>query len=84
VASAARKTAARNAAASTASRPSAIEVGFSHESSAEPAALPTGTRPEPIAPAAAPRQNGVSTDATANAAPSTRACATDVATSRRA
>jgi hypothetical protein len=35
--------------------------------------LPTGTRPDAIPPAAAPRKNGVSTDETAKTAPTVRA-----------
>ncbi len=41
-----------------------IEVGFSQLLNASPAALPTGTRSDAIAPAAAPSANGVTSEAT--------------------
>ena len=55
------------------STPISTEVGFSHDDQTSPAALPTGTRPEAIAPATVPRQNGISTEDEANSAPSARA-----------
>src|SRR3954462_14721905 len=53
--------------------PIRIEVGFSHDVTRSPAALPTSTRPDATPPIAAPRQNGISTDESANSAPSPRA-----------
>ena len=41
-----------------------IEVGFNQLENRCPLALPTGTRPVAIAPIAAPRANGVSTEET--------------------
>ncbi len=49
-----------------------IDVPFSHDENASPSALPTGTLPEAMPPTAAPRQNGVITDDSANVAPSHR------------
>jgi hypothetical protein len=46
---------------------------LSHEVIGSPAALPTGTSPPAIAPTQAPKQNGTSTDDSANSPPSTRA-----------
>src|SRR5215212_3007365 len=57
----------------TASTPISTEVGLSHDSNAGPAALPTFTRPDAIPPTAAPKQNGMSTEESANSAPSPRA-----------
>ena len=53
--------------------PISTDVGFSHEVTRSPAALPTGTRPDATPPIAAPRKNGISTDESANTPPSTRA-----------
>src|SRR3954466_7892440 len=44
-----------------------MEVGFSQLDHSSPAALPTGTRPDAIPPAAAPSANGVSTEEIADA-----------------
>src|SRR3989440_11205002 len=55
-----------------ASRPPSTLVGLSQLWNRGPAASPGGTRPDAIAPAAAPRKNGVSRDESANAAPNNR------------
>ena len=49
----------------TKSAPIRIESGLSQLVTGSPAALPTGTRPEAIAPTTVPRKKGVSTDAAA-------------------
>ena len=69
----ARYTAARNAPVTIASMPISADVGFSHESIGSPVALPIPTRPDAIPPSTAPNENGISTEALANSAPSTRA-----------
>ena len=46
--------------------PISIETGFSQLDHGSPAALPTGTRPEAIAPTTVPMKNGVITDEAAN------------------
>ena len=53
--------------------PISTDVGPVHELHMSPSALPTGTRPDATPPIAAPRQNGISTEASANSAPSPRA-----------
>src|SRR4051794_41017691 len=52
--------------------PTKIDVGLIQLSIGSPAALPTGTRPDTIAPTAAPRKNGVTTDEIAKTAPAAR------------
>ena len=49
-----------------------IEVGLIQLDHGSPALPPDGTRPEAMAPAIAPMQNGTSTDDDANAAPKLR------------
>src|SRR4051812_34187045 len=56
----------------TARTPPRIAVGLIQLSHGSPALPPDGTRPEAIAPATAPMQNGTSTDESANAAPKLR------------
>ena len=58
---------ARAGPVSTDRTPTVIDVGFSHEEIGSPAALPTGTRPEAIAPTTVPMKNGVTTEETAKA-----------------
>src|SRR5262245_56315648 len=65
-------TAARYAHTVTARTPPRIDVGLIQLDQGSPATPPAGTRPEATAPAAAPRQNGTSTDEIANAAPKFR------------
>ena len=67
-----RYTDARYAHTATASTPPRIEVGLIQLSHGSPALPPAGTRPDAIAPATAPRQNGTITDEIANAAPKFR------------
>ncbi len=50
----------------TNSTPIKIETGFSQLDHGSPAALPTGTRPDAIAPTTVPMKNGVITDEAAN------------------
>src|SRR3954465_13462099 len=50
-----------------------IDVGFSHDPNGSPLPLPTGPRPEPTPPIAAPKQNGTSTEDRAKTAPKPRA-----------
>ncbi len=71
-ASAARYTAARNAPTATARHPVRIEVGLTQLLIRSPAALPTGTRPDAIAPTAAPSMYGVRMEETANVRSMTR------------
>ena len=61
-ASAARKTDARYEDVATLNAPITMPVGLSQLANRSPLALPTGTRPDAIAPTAAPSANGVSTD----------------------
>src|SRR3954469_25347664 len=49
-----------------------MDVALSQLSHGSPAVPPAGTRPDAIAPATAPIQNGTSTDDAANAAPKLR------------
>ena len=49
----------------TASTPTRIDVGFSQLENRSPAALPTGTRREAIAPTTVPSANGVSIEESA-------------------
>ena len=56
----------------TASTPPRIEVGLIQLDHGSPALPPAGTRPDAIAPATAPMQNGTITDDVANAAPKLR------------
>src|SRR3954468_21565425 len=65
-------TAARYAHTVTASTPPRIDVGLIQLDQGSPALPPAGTRPEAIAPATAPMQNGTITDDAANAAPKLR------------
>ena len=67
-----RYTAERYAHTVTASTPPTIEVGLIQLDHGSPASPPLGTRPDAIAPATVPRQNGTSTDDDANAAPKLR------------
>ena len=55
-----------------ASRPPTIDVGLIQLDHGSPALPPDGTRPEAMAPATAPMQNGTTTDDAANAAPKLR------------
>src|SRR5689334_25170831 len=61
-----------------------IEVGFSQLDHRSPCALPTGTRPEAIPPAAAPSANGVSTEEAADAESIITTCRRDDAPERSA
>ena len=54
--------------------PIRIETGFSQLVTGSPSALPTGTRPEAIAPTTVPMKKGVTTDEIANAASARRRC----------
>src|SRR5829696_7582943 len=65
-------TAARYAHTVTASTPPRIEVGLIQLDHGSPALPPAGTRPDAMAPATAPMQNGTITDEVANAAPKLR------------
>ena len=56
----------------TASVPPSTPIGFSQLVTGAPAALPTGTRPEAMAPATAPRKNGVTSDERAKDPPYNR------------
>ena len=56
----------------TASTPPRIDVGLIQLVHGSPATPPAGTRPDAIAPATAPMQNGTSTEDIANAAPKLR------------
>ena len=67
-----------------ASSPTRTEVGFSQLVHGSPAALPAGTRPLAIAPPAAPRKNGVTTDEIAKTAPAARRPESPAATGRKA
>ena len=49
----------------TNSAPVSTETPFSQLVTGSPSALPTGTRPDAIAPTAVPMKNGVSTEETA-------------------
>src|SRR3954471_23241156 len=79
-----RYTAARYAQTVTASTPPRIDVGLIQLDHGSPATPPAGTRPDATAPAAAPRQNGTSTDEIANAAPKLRCDDTRAASLRNA
>ena len=68
----------------TASSPTSADVGFSQLVHGSPAALPAGTRPLAIAPPAAPRKNGVTTEEIANTALAARRAVTLSATGRNA
>src|SRR3954468_12523521 len=65
-------TAARYAQTVTARTPPRIDVGLIQLDHGSPALPPAGTRPDAIAPATAPMQNGTITDDVANAAPKLR------------
>src|SRR3990172_2269844 len=65
-------------------RPIRTEVGFSQLAHGSPAALPAGTRPLAMAPPAAPRKNGVTTDEIAKTAPAARRPGRPSATGRKA
>src|SRR6202165_5712811 len=73
-ASAVRNTPARNAHVVTARQPPTSDVGLIHEPIRLPYP-PAGTRPEAIAPATAPRKNGVISDDPAKIAPNNLAWA---------
>ena len=64
--------------------PTRSDVGFSQLVHGSPAALPAGTRPLAIAPPAAPRKNGVTTDEIAKTAFAARARSARSATGRKA
>src|SRR3954471_2189333 len=70
--SAVRYTADKYAQTVTASTPPTMEVALIQLDHGSPALPPLGTRPDAIAPATVPRQNGTSTDDAANAAPKLR------------
>src|SRR4051812_27280034 len=72
LASNARYTAARYAQTPTAGIPPMMDVGLIQLDQGSPALPPDGTRPDAMAPATAPMQNGTSTDDEANAAPKFR------------
>ena len=68
---------------STASTPPSTDVGLSQLVIGSPCPA-VGTRPEAMPPTTAPKQNGVSTDDAANAAPFTRCSAVRIDTLRNA
>src|SRR3954464_6686473 len=73
-ASAVRKTPARKPHVVAARPPPTMDVGLIHDPTRSP--YPSaGTRPDAMAPAAAPRKNGGITDDAAKIAPKRRACA---------
>src|SRR5205807_8031947 len=79
-----RYTAARWLHTPTARTPPSTPLGLSQLRSTSPAPTRVGTRPEAIAPVAAPRKNGVTTEERAKAAPKSRRSAGSVTDLRKA